>query len=94
MRTTLPMLRAVEPLMNIPQPLVGDVGVDLGGRDVLVAKEFLHASEVGAVGQEISRIRVAEGMGGDFFGETGRPGVFRYHELDRPRRKAAVVVGL
>ena len=57
------ILTPMEPLMDVPQPLVGDVGVDLGGRHVLVAQQLLDASEVGAVGQEVGGVGVAQGVG-------------------------------
>ena len=40
------------------QPLLDDMGVDLGGRDVGVAEKLLHDPEVGAVLEEVA----GEGM--------------------------------
>ena len=57
------ILPPMEPLMDVPQPLVGDVGVDLGGRHVLVAQQLLDAAEVGAVGQKVGGVGVAQGVG-------------------------------
>jgi hypothetical protein len=37
----------VELLMDVPQALVGDVGVDLGGRHVLVAQKLLDEAAAG-----------------------------------------------
>jgi hypothetical protein len=42
-----------------------EVGVDLGGREGLVAQEFLDAAEVRAVVEEVGGEGVAEGVGGD-----------------------------
>ena len=49
--------------MDVPQALVGDVGVDLGGRHVFVAQKLLDAPEIGAVGQKIGGVGVAQGVG-------------------------------
>ena len=42
------LLTPMELLMDVPQALVGNVGVDLGGRHVFVAQKLLDAPEVGA----------------------------------------------
>ena len=57
------ILTPMEPLMDVPQPLVGDVGVDLGGRHVLMPQQLLDASEVGAVRQQVGGVGVAQGVG-------------------------------
>ena len=57
------ILTPVELLMDVPQALVGDVGVDLGGRHVLVAQELLDAPEIGAVGQKVGGVGMAQGVG-------------------------------
>ena len=44
---------------------VGDVGIDLSGRDIGVTEEELDGAEVGAVAQEIGGEAVAESMRGD-----------------------------
>ena len=31
-----------------PQPLLDDMGIDLGGRDVGVAEQLLHGPQIGA----------------------------------------------
>ena len=41
----------MELLTDVPQALISDVRVDLGGRHVLVAQKLLDAPEIGAVGQ-------------------------------------------
>ena len=41
-----------------PQPLLDDMGIDLGGRDVGVAEELLHRTQIRAVLQEMA----GEGM--------------------------------
>lgn len=46
--------------MHVAQALVGDVRIDLGGGDVLMPEELLHAPEVGTVGEETGGVGVAE----------------------------------
>ena len=79
------ILPPVEPLMDVPQPLVGDVGVDLGGGHVLVAQKLLDASEVGAAGQKVGGVGVAQGVGRHLLCEPGQARVFRDQELDGAR---------
>ena len=57
------ILTPMELLMDVPQPLVGDVGVDLGGRHVLMPQQLLDAAQVGAVGQKVGGVGVAQGVG-------------------------------
>ena len=57
------ILTPMELLMDVPQALVGDVGVDLGGRHVLVAQKLLDAAKIGAVGQKVGRVGMAQGVG-------------------------------
>lgn len=52
------------------EALDGDVGVDLGGGQVGVAQEFLHAPEVGAVVQEVGGEGVPQGVRGGAEGEA------------------------
>ena len=49
-------------LDKAPQPLLDDMGVDLCGRDVGVAKELLHRAQIRAVLQEMAGEGVAEHM--------------------------------
>jgi len=49
----------------------GQVGVDLGGGEALVAEEFLDAAEVGAVVEQVGGEAVAEGVGADAGVEAG-----------------------
>ena len=43
----------------------GEVGVDLSGGEVCVPQEFLNASEVGAVVEQVRGEAVAEFVGGN-----------------------------
>jgi len=44
-RSSGKILTPVELLMNVSQPLVGDVGVDLSRRDVFMAQKLLDTSK-------------------------------------------------
>ena len=55
------------------QPLLDDVGVDLRGRDVGVAEELLHCSQIGAPLQKMAGKGVAENVRRDARGfDPGR----------------------
>src|SRR5512147_679976 len=41
-------------LDQAPQPLLDDVGVDLGGRDISMAQELLHRAQIGAPLQQMT----------------------------------------
>ena len=72
---------------------VGDVSVDLGGADVGMAKEGLDGADVGAVHEEIGGERVAEGVGGDVFGDAGGASIFFDDTLDGAGSDAAKIAG-
>lgn len=50
---------------------VQDVRVDHCRANVFVAQEFLHGTNVVAIGQQVSREGMAKGVTGDTFRETG-----------------------
>jgi hypothetical protein len=52
-------------VVGLFEALGGEVGVDLGGAEGLVAEQFLHAAEVGAVVEEVGGEGVAQGVGAD-----------------------------
>lgn len=81
----------VELFMDFAEVVVGDVGVDLGGRDVGVAEEGLDGAKVGAVHKEVGGEGVAQGVGGDVFGDAGGAGAGFDDALDRAGREAAVI---
>lgn len=56
--------------VDIAQVLVGDMGVDLGGRDITVAEQGLDAADVGAIHQQVSGVAVAHSVRSDFFGDA------------------------
>ena len=49
-------------LVDLPQPLPGHLGIDLGRGDVRVAEHGLDRAKVGSVIQEVRRKRMAQGM--------------------------------
>ena len=51
--------------MHFFELLVGDVSIDLGSGNGRMAEHRLDASDVGAVGKEISREAMAQSMGRD-----------------------------
>lgn len=51
---------------------VGDMGVDLGGCYVAVPKHGLYGADVGSVHKQVGSKRVAQGMGSNFFGYSGK----------------------
>jgi hypothetical protein len=63
----------------------GDVGVDLGGDEVGVAKEFLDAAEVGSSFQEVGGVTVAQLVGGDSGVETGQEKIRFESALEQAR---------
>ena len=79
--------------MNFFEMLVGDVGVNLGGRDVGVAEHGLDRAEIGAVHEEVGGEAVAESVGGDMFRNAGFAGVFLDDAFDRAGGKAAIIAG-
>ncbi len=56
--------------------------IDLRRGDVHMAEHFLYGSEVGAAFEEVGGEGVAEGMGTDFFIDTGE---FHIHFQDLPQ---------
>lgn len=77
--------------MDFFEMLVGDVSVDLGGRDVGVAKHGLDGAEIGAIHEEIGGEAVTEGVGGDVLCDAGGAGVFLDDTFDRTGGEATVI---
>ena len=50
-------------LVDSPQTLAGHVGVDLRRRQVGVAEQLLHRSEVGSAFEQMGGVRVTERVG-------------------------------
>ena len=49
----------------------GDVGIDLGGGDVLMAQQGLNGSQVGSAFNEVGREGMTQSVAGDAFGDVG-----------------------
>ena len=64
----------MEAVVEASQPLLVDVGVDLGGRDVGMAEHRLDRAEVGPVLEQVGREAVPQHVGRDRL-DAGRPGV-------------------
>ncbi len=45
------------------EPLVGHVGVDLGGGEIRVAQQHLHYPQIGAMVEQMGGEGVAQGVG-------------------------------
>ena len=45
------------------EPLVGHVGIDLGGGEIRVAQQHLHHSQIGAVIEQVGGEGVTQGVG-------------------------------
>ena len=70
-----------------------DVGVDLGGGDVAMAKQGLDRPQVGAVHQQISSEAVSKRMRADMFGDASQQSIAGYHALDAAGSQAVIVAG-
>jgi hypothetical protein len=62
--------------VNCFEAVVIHMGVNLGSSDVGVSEHFLQGPEVGPSGQQMAGKTMAEGMDGQFFGQTGAASVF------------------
>ena len=61
-------------VVAVPHPLCGKMGVDLRGRKRFVTEQFLDASQVGTVVQQVRRERVAKRVRADRRVEARPPG--------------------
>lgn len=60
----------MEPLVDFFETGAADVGVDLRRRDVRVTEHELHGAEICSMLEQVSRERVAQGVGSNVFGDT------------------------
>ena len=63
----------MEVLVDVFEALVGNVGINLGGSYAGVAKELLHAAQVGTVTQEVGGKQMAELVGSYALADAGFP---------------------
>lgn len=84
---------AMKLLVDFFEVLVGDVSVDLCGRNISVAEHGLYGADVSTVHEEVGGEAMAQGMRGNVFGDAGHFGVFLDDAFDRARGETAVVAG-
>ena len=77
--------------VDLFEVLVGDMSVNLGGRNVGVAKHGLDGAEVGAVHEKVSSEAVAESVRRNMFRNAGFAGVFLDNALDRAGGEATII---
>ena len=82
-----PFPLGVEGFVDFFEAFVGDVGVDLRGRDGGVPEHRLDAPDIGAVDEEVGRETVAERVRVHVFQDTGFLGIAFHQTLDAPRRE-------
>src|ERR1039457_3115340 len=59
--------------MKVSGDLLGQMGVDVGGDDTAMAEDVFDGAEVLAVFQQISSVRVSQGMNGGLFVDAAFP---------------------
>ena len=74
---------AVEGAADAGGAAVEDVGVDHGGRDILVAQELLDGADVVAVLEQVGGEAVAKRVWGDGLGDVGSSGGLAHGPLDQ-----------
>ena len=58
------------------EAISGDMRVDLRSRNVGMAKQFLHDTQIGSPFQKMGRKGMTKGVWRDHFGDAGKPRVF------------------
>ncbi len=61
----------MEPAVHALQMVPGNVGINLSGRDVGMAEQFLHDAQIRSPLQQVGREGMSERMGRNRFGDTG-----------------------
>ena len=72
---------------------VGDVCIDLGGRNIGVAEHGLDGAKIGAVHEEVSSKGMSKSVRGNMFSDAGKASVFLDDALDATGSHAAVIAG-
>ena len=80
-------------LVDVAEMKIGDVSVNLGGGNIGVAEHSLNGTEVCAVHKKVGGETVAEGVGGDVFGDAGKASVFLDNAFNRASRDAPKIAG-
>jgi hypothetical protein len=73
----------VAAIIDLLDPLLGQMGVDLRGTNISVTQHLLHRTEIRAVLQQMGGEGMAEGMGGDLLMDTRFFGV-SFDDLPKP----------
>ena len=73
----------MEFFVDVAQVFVGDMGVNLGGAYVGVAKKGLDRTQIGAIAKQIGSEEVAHGMRCHSFRDAGTGGTQLYYSLYR-----------
>lgn len=68
----------MEVLVDLLEPLIGDMGIDLGGGNGSVAKHGLHRSNISPIGPKIRRETMTQGMRMYILDNSGFFGVMLY----------------
>ncbi len=71
--------------------LVGDVGINLSGRDVGVTKHALDGAEIGAIHKKIGSKAMAKGMRGNVLCNAGFTSIFLNNTFNRAGGEATIV---
>ena len=62
--STMPLqARGCVAFVDGPQPVAGDVSVDLGRRQIGVAEQLLHGPQVGSAFEQVRSVRVPQRVG-------------------------------
>lgn len=66
----LSLATGVEFFMNFFQPLLLDMGVDLGGGNVGMTEHHLNSPEIGTIGEKVGGKGMADHVRGNFLGDA------------------------
>ena len=77
--------------MNLFEMMIRDVGIDLGGRNIGVAKKRLNRAKVCAVHEEVRSEGMPERVWTDMFGDAGHASIFFDDAFDRASGEAAMI---
>jgi hypothetical protein len=79
-------------LVDLPQMFGRDVGIHLGGDQILMPEHLLDGAQVASPIEEVRRERMAEGMRADFLVQGRLPDPPGHHEARPPFRKPAAAM--
>ena len=79
-------------LQRLAQMVGVEVGIDLGGDDILVAQQLLHLTDAGTALQQMRGEGVAEGVGADLLVDRGALGGLLDDGEDHNAREALATI--